>query len=216
MSVSSWEPDPTGRHQYRWFDGEEWTDQVADDGVQSVDPVSTDEAKLPREAPQPAPPPSPSPDPSEEYNEGEPDTALPELSVMLASRGQRLGAFLLEPLLAAVTLVIGWLIWSLIVYSRGQTPAKQVLQLRVIRIEDHRAAEWRWMALRELVLKIAVIVFLGGVFLLGFIWAIVNGIVMLNNDRSQTLWDKMLKTVVISDPDHRFKPVPRPRQMSDS
>ncbi|MYH71103.1 MAG: RDD family protein [Acidimicrobiia bacterium] len=214
MGVSSWEPDPTGRHQYRWFDGEEWTDQVADDGVQSVDPLTSSEASLPRETPPPAPPPSSGQ--SLENDEGESNTAQPELSVMLASRGRRLGAFLLEPLLAAVTLVIGWLIWSLIVYSQGQTPAKQVLQLRVIRIESHRAAEWGWMALRELVLKTAVVVLLGGALLLGFIWVIVNGIVMLNNDRNQTLWDKMLKTVVISDPHHRFRPVPQPRQESGS
>ena len=40
MSVSSWEPDPTGRHQYRWWDGEKWTNQVADDGVATSDPVT--------------------------------------------------------------------------------------------------------------------------------------------------------------------------------
>ena len=141
---------------------------------------------------------------------------LADLSPMLASRGRRLGAVLLEPLLAAVTLVIGWLIWSLIVYSRGQTPAKQVLQLRVIRLGDHQAAGWGWMALRELVLKIAIVVFLAGVFLLGIVWVIVNGIVLLNNDQNQTLWDKMLKTVVVSDPDYRFKPVRRPRYVADS
>ena len=59
MSVSSWDPDPTGRHQYRWWDGERWTDQVADDGVQSVDPVSTAEARLPHESPSPVPPRAP-------------------------------------------------------------------------------------------------------------------------------------------------------------
>ncbi|WP_419926843.1 DUF2510 domain-containing protein [Candidatus Poriferisocius sp.] len=58
MAVSSWEPDPTGRHQYRWWDGERWTDQVADDGVQSVDPISITEAGLPRDTP-PLPPPPP-------------------------------------------------------------------------------------------------------------------------------------------------------------
>ena len=130
---------------------------------------------------------------------------------MLASRGQRFGALLLELLLAVVTLVIGWLIWSLIVYSRGQSPAKQVLKMRVIRLESSKAADWRWMALRDLVLKAAVIFFLSGVFLLGIIWIIVNGIVLLNNDRNQTVWDKMLKTVVISDPHNLFKPAPLPR-----
>ncbi len=28
-----WVPDPTGRHQYRYWDGEQWTDHVADNGV---------------------------------------------------------------------------------------------------------------------------------------------------------------------------------------
>ena len=130
---------------------------------------------------------------------------------MLASRGQRFGALFLDLLLAVVTLIVGWLIWSLIVYARGQSPAKQVLKMRVVRLESGRSAEWGWMALRELVLKAAVIFFLAGVFLLGIIWVIVNGIVLLNNDRNQTVWDKMLKTVVISDPHNLFKPVPPAR-----
>jgi hypothetical protein len=213
MSVSSWEPDPTGRHQYRWWDGEEWTDQVADDGIQSVDPVSTAEAGLPLETPPSAPPPA---GPNSEELESNLSIEEPDLSRMLASRGQRFGALLLDLLLVVVTLVIGWLIWSLIVYARGQSPAKQVLKMRVIRLESHRAADWGWMALRDLVLKAAVIFFLAGVFLLGIIWVIVNGIVLLNNDLNQTVWDKMLKTVVISDPHNLFKPVPQPRFPSGS
>ncbi len=208
MGVSSWEPDPTGRHQYRWWDGEQWTDQVANDGVQSVDPVSSAEAGFPLETPPSAPPPT---GPTSEELESHLGIEQPDLSRMLASRGQRFGALLLELLLAVVTLVIGWLIWSLIVYSRGQSPAKQVLKMRVIRLESRRAADWGWMALRDLVLKAVVIFFLSGVFLLGIIWIIVNGIVLLNNDRNQTVWDKMLKTVVISDPHNLFKPVPQAR-----
>ena len=34
----SWQPDPTGRHQYRWWDGKGWTDIVADNGEEYVDP----------------------------------------------------------------------------------------------------------------------------------------------------------------------------------
>lgn len=34
-----WAEDPTGRHQWRWWDGRVWTDQVADDGVAAVDPI---------------------------------------------------------------------------------------------------------------------------------------------------------------------------------
>ena len=35
----NWYPDPMGRHEYRWFDGSDWSDQVASHGRQSVDPV---------------------------------------------------------------------------------------------------------------------------------------------------------------------------------
>lgn len=41
---AQWHPDPTGRHQYRYWDGVRWTDAVADDGCQSVDPIGAPEA----------------------------------------------------------------------------------------------------------------------------------------------------------------------------
>jgi uncharacterized protein YxjI len=37
---ANWYPDPMGRHEYRWFDGSVWTDQVSSHGKQSVDPVA--------------------------------------------------------------------------------------------------------------------------------------------------------------------------------
>lgn len=41
MSAPSpgWNPDPLGRHEYRYWDGQDWTDDVSDDGVTSVDPI---------------------------------------------------------------------------------------------------------------------------------------------------------------------------------
>lgn len=35
----NWYPDPMGRHEYRWFDGSAWTDQVSSQGKQSTDPL---------------------------------------------------------------------------------------------------------------------------------------------------------------------------------
>ena len=35
-----WLDDPSGRHQYRFFDGTQWTDDVSDKGVQSKDEYS--------------------------------------------------------------------------------------------------------------------------------------------------------------------------------
>lgn len=34
-----WYADPTGRHQYRYWDGSVWTDHVADSGQASTDPL---------------------------------------------------------------------------------------------------------------------------------------------------------------------------------
>jgi hypothetical protein len=45
LSRAAWRPDPTRRHQHRYWDGERWTDDVADAGRQSVD--SAEDLKLP-------------------------------------------------------------------------------------------------------------------------------------------------------------------------
>ena len=34
-----WHPDPTGRHEYRYWEGGAWTDDVSDGGATSVDPI---------------------------------------------------------------------------------------------------------------------------------------------------------------------------------
>lgn len=34
-----WNPDPVGRHEHRWWDGQRWTSAVADRGVTSDDPL---------------------------------------------------------------------------------------------------------------------------------------------------------------------------------
>ncbi len=37
--VSNWYPDPSGRHEVRYWDGEAWTGHVADGGVPAEDPL---------------------------------------------------------------------------------------------------------------------------------------------------------------------------------
>jgi hypothetical protein len=37
--AGDWHPDPTGRHQYRYWDGTVWTDHVSNNGTTSLDPV---------------------------------------------------------------------------------------------------------------------------------------------------------------------------------
>ncbi len=35
----AWHPDPSGRHQLRYWDGQRWTDHVSDGGRSGVDPL---------------------------------------------------------------------------------------------------------------------------------------------------------------------------------
>lgn len=37
---AGWQPDPRGRHEYRYWDGTQWTDHVSDQGQVSSDPVA--------------------------------------------------------------------------------------------------------------------------------------------------------------------------------
>jgi uncharacterized protein (AIM24 family) len=37
--AGSWQPDPEGRHEYRWWDGQRWTDQVSNRGQVSRVPM---------------------------------------------------------------------------------------------------------------------------------------------------------------------------------
>lgn len=39
MTAAQWLPDPTRRHELRYWSGDAWTEHVADEGVQAVDPL---------------------------------------------------------------------------------------------------------------------------------------------------------------------------------
>lgn len=41
VAPPGWNSDPTGRHQFRYWDGYTWTERVADAGTQSSDPISS-------------------------------------------------------------------------------------------------------------------------------------------------------------------------------
>jgi len=40
LPAADWCADPSGRHQFRYWDGVAWTDSVTDDGKQTTDPLS--------------------------------------------------------------------------------------------------------------------------------------------------------------------------------
>src|SRR4051794_38229054 len=39
MADAGWHFDPSGRHEFRYWDGTGWTDHVSDNGAQSTDPL---------------------------------------------------------------------------------------------------------------------------------------------------------------------------------
>lgn len=117
---------------------------------------------------------------------------LPE-GVQLASVGRRIGAFFLAIPLWIVTLAIGYVIWGLIVWGRGQTPALQVLGMRCWRPETSRVAGWWWMALRETVGRIADSV-------LGIITEVLSFVLMVTGRERKSLHDIIAGTVVLHDP----------------
>jgi len=43
---ANWYPDPTSRHQHRYWDGSKWTDHVSDNGVTATDPVVAKQSVL--------------------------------------------------------------------------------------------------------------------------------------------------------------------------
>jgi uncharacterized RDD family membrane protein YckC len=117
---------------------------------------------------------------------------LPQ-GTQLASVGRRIGAFFLAIPLSIVTLFIGYVIWGLIVWGRGQTPALQVLGMRCWRPETGRVANWGWMALREIIGRIVENI-------LSLITELVSLILFLSTKERRSLHDLVAGTVVLHDP----------------
>lgn len=117
--------------------------------------------------------------------------------VQLASHGRRVGAYFLSIVLVIVTLGIGFVIWGLILWPQGQTPAFKVLGMRCWRPESREVPGFWWMALREIVGR-----FVDGI--LSFISALVSFILFLSTKERKSLHDYVAGTVVLYDPDGRL------------
>lgn len=123
---------------------------------------------------------------------------LPQ-GVELASIGRRIGAYFLAIPLFIVTLGIGYLIWGLLAWRNGQTPALQVLGMRCWRPETGQVAGFWWMALREIVGRFA-----EGV--LSFITLIISFVLFLTGKERKSLHDHIAGTVVLRDPQDLLRP----------
>ena len=126
------------------------------------------------------------------YLDQESGLMLPD-GTQLASVGRRIGAWFLAIPLIIVTLGIGYIIWGLIVWGNGQTPALQVLGMRCWRPETNRVAGFWHMALREIVGRIV-----EGI--LGFITEITSFVLMVAGKEHKAIHDYIAGTVVLHDP----------------
>lgn len=143
----------------------------------------------------PAAPPMPAgygpPVPQGMYYDAATELTLP-VGVGLASVGRRIGAYFLSVVLAIVTLGIGYIIWGIIAWGKGTSPALQVLGMRAWRPAENRPATWGTMALRNIIGGIA-----GNIF---GIMAIVSFILFLSNKQNKTIPDMVGGTVIVHDP----------------
>jgi uncharacterized RDD family membrane protein YckC len=71
---------------------------------------------------------------------------------VLATPQHRLGAVAVDIGLIFATSFIGWGIWSLIVWSKGQTPGKQLLKVRVLNEPTGKPATWGQMLIRQVLI----------------------------------------------------------------
>jgi uncharacterized RDD family membrane protein YckC len=123
---------------------------------------------------------------------------LPQ-GTQLAGIGRRIGAFFLAIPLAIVTLGIGYLIWGLIVWGQGTSPALQVLGMRCWRPQENRVPGWGWMALREFVGTFVVERIITLIGLISFI-------IMCVDKNRRSLHDMIAGTVVLHDPNKVLEP----------
>lgn len=116
----------------------------------------------------------------------------------LATAGKRIGTYFVDVVLLVVTLFIGYLIWSLIVWSKGVTPGKQVMGLRTYHLQNQRAATWGQMFLRQVVGGIV-----NGILYIGFI---VSVVFLFTDPMRRTVPDRIAGTVILSDPNKVLEP----------
>jgi uncharacterized RDD family membrane protein YckC len=112
--------------------------------------------------------------------------------VVPCGNGVRFGALLLDSLLFVVTCGIGWLIWSIVLWQQSTSPAKKMLNLKIVDINTGAPASMVQMLLREGLGKIVLGAITG-------IVGIVSAILILVTPSRQGVWDYISKTTVVRE-----------------
>ena len=112
--------------------------------------------------------------------------------VVPCGNGVRFGALLLDSLLFVVTCGIGWLIWDIVLWQQSTSPAKKMLNLKIVDINTGAPASMVQMLLREGLGKIVLSAVTG-------IVGIVSAILILVVPSRQGVWDYISKTTVVRE-----------------
>ena len=112
-----------------------------------------------------------------------------------------LGAAALDTVLLVVTFGIGWLVWSLILWNEGLTPAKKILKLRTYSFETGTVATWGHMSVREFLIPVTVsivsyIPYIGWAISIAYI---VLEIVFYFTKGQRSFTDHWAKTAIINE-----------------
>ena len=119
-----------------------------------------------------------------------------------ASFQHRLGALALDVLffiLSAILAFLPFIIWSLVVWSKGQTPGKQILKIRVRNAQTGSVATWGHMAVREFLVPLTVLIATGMTYGIAFVAWITIEIVFYFTKSNRTLRDLWVKTAVVNE-----------------
>lgn len=112
----------------------------------------------------------------------------------------RFGGALLETALAVVTLGIGWLIWWLILLSKGMTPARSILGLRIVNAQTMLPVSNSQVFVRGFVVYFLAFSALSSALSLvlfgaGWLFTIISALLVFRSTH-QTLWDQVTNTTV--------------------
>ncbi len=132
-----------------------------------------------------------------------------------ASLGRRIVALALTVVLLIGTLVVGWLVWSVVEWRHGRTPSYRLLGLRVVRQSDQRPIGLGRSLLRSGIccpLMVVPTILIGGLIGLCFAFGASPPDGLLRQPRSAP-WDLVTATTVL---DERVQPSEEPVATEES
>lgn len=123
-----------------------------------------------------------------------------QVGLPFATPLHRFGAALLESALAIVTLGLGWFIWWLVLISKGLTPARQILGLKIVNAKTMQPVSNSQVFVRGFVVYFLAFSALASalsfvLFGAGWLFTLVSALLVFRASH-QTLWDQITGTTV--------------------